>query len=108
MRRRERVVVCERRRVVVALTAARGLIVGGEVEVEVEEVDGGVEVGFWVVAAVVRDDWKWVRRVWVVFVRSMRVRRVAGGFVDLGGMVGVDSRPDQYNESLFGGVWIGT
>lgn len=83
MRRSESVVVCDLSSVVVAFMTSRGfgrfvavVEASGCVDDAVESFEGA------------REDWKCVRRSWVVFVRSMRERRSAACFVesDFGGM----------------------
>jgi hypothetical protein len=97
-RRRERVVVCERRRVVVAFIVSGGFGVG-----VVGVGEEGVEVRADREEAV-REDWKCVRRFWEVLVRVMRDCRSAGGFVglDFGGIVVSGCSP----RLLVGWIWI--
>lgn len=74
---KDNVVVCDLRRVVVVLRVSRGFVGGLLDDEDFSEV--------WDLFVGVSEDWKWVRRVCVDFVMSMRVRMSGAGLEDLGG-----------------------
>jgi hypothetical protein len=85
-RRRERVVVCERRSVVLAFRMSRGEVEGLLLRVTEGALFVVVGVGFWAVEAAVREDWKCVRRSWVDFVRDRSAGMSAAGCLGFGGI----------------------